>query len=141
LSALRTGRPLPPMKIPGTHFSTPGPSCSWENEVNGKTSTSSGLESATFRFVAWCLNKLCYRVPPCSNLYEPLYCHAIEVTVDEVWIDSQSQNHVATDGQSVCLSLGVEPQLGLMTRCFLLCESCCPVHLGRPLRREVESVI
>jgi hypothetical protein len=30
---------------------------------------------------------------------------------------SQSQSHIATDGQSVCL--GVEPQLGLMTR-FLL---------------------
>jgi hypothetical protein len=28
-----------------------------------------------------------------------------------------------------------------MTRCFLLCEGCSPVHLGRPLWREVGSVI
>jgi hypothetical protein len=28
-----------------------------------KKSTSSGLESATFRLIAWCLNQLRYRVP------------------------------------------------------------------------------
>jgi hypothetical protein len=45
---------------------------------------------------------------------------------------SQSQSHIATHGsQSVCL--GVEPRLGLMTRCFFLFESYCPVHVGRPL--------
>jgi hypothetical protein len=32
--------------------------------------------------------------------------------------ESQSQSHIATDGQSVCLS--VEPRLGLMTRYWLL---------------------
>jgi hypothetical protein len=54
-----------------------------------------------------------------------------------------SQSHSATDGQSVCLSvcLGVEPRLGLMTRCFFLFESYCAVHVGRPLWREVGSVI
>jgi hypothetical protein len=31
----------------------------------------------------------------------------------------------------VCL--GVQPRLGLMTRCFFLLESYCPVHVGRPL--------
>jgi hypothetical protein len=36
-----------------------------------------------------------------------------------------------TVSHSVCL--GVEPQLGLMTRCFFLFESYCPVHMGRPL--------
>jgi hypothetical protein len=36
-----------------------------------------------------------------------------------------------TVSQSVCL--GVEPRLGLMTRCFFLFESYCPVHVGRPL--------
>jgi hypothetical protein len=44
-----------------------------------------------------------------------------------------------TVSQSVCL--GVEPRLGLMTRCFFLLESYCPVHVGRPLWREVGSVI
>jgi hypothetical protein len=36
-----------------------------------------------------------------------------------------------TVSQSVCL--GVEPQLGLMTRYLFLCECCCPVNVGRPL--------
>jgi hypothetical protein len=44
-----------------------------------------------------------------------------------------------TVSQSVCL--GVEPRLGLMTRCFFLLESYCPVHVGRPLWGEVVSVI
>jgi hypothetical protein len=44
-----------------------------------------------------------------------------------------------TVSQSICV--GVEPRLGLMTRCFFLFESYCPVHVGRPLWREVGSVI
>jgi hypothetical protein len=44
-----------------------------------------------------------------------------------------------TVSQSVYL--GVEPRLGLMTRCFFLFESYCPVHVGRPLWREFGSVI
>jgi hypothetical protein len=51
----------------------------------------------------------------------------------------QSQSHIATDGQSVCL--GVEPRLWLMTRYFFLFESYCPVHVGRPLWREDGSTI
>jgi hypothetical protein len=43
---------------------------------------------------------------------------------------SRSQSHIATDGQSVCLSW-----------CFFLFESYCPVHVGRPLSREVGSVV
>jgi hypothetical protein len=42
------------------------------------------------------------------------------LTASQLWLShelSQSQNHIATDGQSV--SLGVEPHLGLMTRYFL----------------------
>jgi hypothetical protein len=68
LSALRAGRPLPPRKIPGTHF--------YENWVDPraivrleglgqlKKFTSSGPEPATFRLVAQCLNQLRYRPPP-----------------------------------------------------------------------------
>jgi hypothetical protein len=35
-----------------------------------------------------------------------------------IFLSSQSQSHIATDGRSVCLSvcLGVEPRLELMTR-------------------------
>jgi hypothetical protein len=44
-----------------------------------------------------------------------------------------------TVSQSVCL--GVEPHLGLMTRYWLCFESYSPVNWGRPLWREVGSVI
>jgi hypothetical protein len=44
-----------------------------------------------------------------------------------------------TVNKSACL--GVEPRLGLMTRCFFLFESYCPVPVGRPLWQEVGSVI
>jgi hypothetical protein len=41
-----------------------------------------------------------------------------------------------TVSQSVCL--GVESRMGLMTRCFFLFESYCPVHVGRPLWRVTD---
>jgi hypothetical protein len=44
---------------------------------------------------------------------------------------SQSQSHIATDGQSV--SLGVEFHLRLMTRYLLLFDSYGLVYVGRPL--------
>jgi hypothetical protein len=44
---------------------------------------------------------------------------------------SQSQNHIATDSQSV--SLGVEPHLGLMTRYLLRFDSYGLVFVGRSL--------
>jgi hypothetical protein len=44
-----------------------------------------------------------------------------------------------TVSQSVCL--GVEPRPGLMTRYLFILESYRPVHMGRPLWREVGSVI
>jgi hypothetical protein len=51
-------------------------------------------------------------------------------------LNSQSQSQIIVMlqlmvSQSVCL--GVEPQLGLMTRCFFLYDSYCPVHVGRLL--------
>jgi hypothetical protein len=48
-----------------------------------------------------------------------------------VILSSQSQSHIATDGQSV--SLGVEPHLGLMTRYLLLFDSYGLVFVERPL--------
>jgi hypothetical protein len=47
---------------------------------------------------------------------------------------SQSQSHIATDGQSVSqsVSLGVEPHLGLMTRYLLLFDSYGLVSCGAP---------
>jgi hypothetical protein len=62
LSALRTGRLYPPGNILGTNIlleaeSTPGPECDqWKNPP-----TSSGIEPATCRFVAQCLNQLRHR--------------------------------------------------------------------------------
>jgi hypothetical protein len=44
-----------------------------------------------------------------------------EYPATELFQPSQSQSHIATDGQSV--SLGVEPHLGLMTRYLLLFNS------------------
>jgi hypothetical protein len=51
----------------------------------------------------------------------------------------EPQSHTATDGWSVgqFVCLGVEHRLGLMTRFFFLFESYCPVHMGRPVWREV----
>jgi hypothetical protein len=51
----------------------------------------------------------------------------------------RSRSHVTTDGQ--CLCQGVEPILRLLTRHFFLSEGCCLVSVGRPLWREVGSVI
>jgi hypothetical protein len=55
---------------------------------------------------------------------------------------SQSQIHVATDGQSVNQSvcLGVQSTLELVTRYYFLSESCCFVSVVRPLWREVGSI-
>jgi hypothetical protein len=50
---------------------------------------------------------------------------------------SQSQSHIATDGQSV--SLGVEPSVGLVTRYLLLFDRVLFL-VGRPFRREDRSV-
>jgi hypothetical protein len=50
------------------------------------------------------------------------------------WAPVQSQGHIATDGQSV--SLGVEPNLVLMTRYLLLFDSLGIVIVGHPLWQE-----
>jgi hypothetical protein len=39
------------------------------------------------------------------------------------------------------VSLGVEPTLGLVTRCYFLSENCCVVSAGRPLWREDGSAV
>jgi hypothetical protein len=67
-SALRTGRLYPPGNIPGTHFCQrlsqpqdivrPEGLCQWKIPM-----TPSGIELATFRLVAQCLNQRRYRVP------------------------------------------------------------------------------
>jgi hypothetical protein len=66
LSVLRAGRPLLPRKIPRTHFcyrDCVGPSAILWLEGLGQLKnpvTSSGIESATFRLVVYCLNQLHY---------------------------------------------------------------------------------
>ena len=63
-----TGRLYPPRKYSSYSFlleaeSTPGPQCDRKDYVNEKFSvTPSGIEPATFRFVAQCLNQLRHRV-------------------------------------------------------------------------------
>jgi hypothetical protein len=56
------------------------------------------------------------------------------------WLNSsQSQSHIATDGQP-SVSLGVQPHLGLLARYWLLFDSYSLVYVGRPLWREDGSV-
>jgi hypothetical protein len=82
LSALRTGRPL----HPGNLFHSFLVLISVRGRVDPRTiaklgglgklkkkSASSGLEPATFQLVAWCLNQLCYRVPPSQLLRKDYY--------------------------------------------------------------------
>ena len=65
LSALRTGRLYLPGNMPGTHF------CQRLSRPQGLSAagrimsimTPKGIEPATFRLVAQCLNQLRYRVP------------------------------------------------------------------------------
>jgi hypothetical protein len=71
LSALRAGRPhFTPRKVPGTQFllepeSTPEAILQLERLGQFKNPMiSSGIEAATFRLVAQCLNQLRYHAPP-----------------------------------------------------------------------------
>jgi hypothetical protein len=73
LSALPVGRCLPPRKIPGTHFcqklSRPRIIVRLDGLDQLKNPmTSTGIEPATFRLLAQCLNQLRYRVPPTEIL-------------------------------------------------------------------------
>jgi hypothetical protein len=58
------------------------------------------------------------------------------------WSTSQSQSHFMTDSQSVRLSWCRAPSWAhdQVFTCILI-ESYCPVYMGRPLWREVGSVI
>jgi hypothetical protein len=49
------------------------------------------------------------------------YLHSLPCRAQLNWLPSQSQSHIATDGQSV--SLGVKPHPGPMTRYLLLFDS------------------
>jgi hypothetical protein len=58
--------------------------------------------------------------------------------------ETQSQNHFMADSESVCL--GVEPTLWTNDQILLPFQEfgsgiCCPVSVGRPLRREAGSVL
>jgi hypothetical protein len=64
LSALRTGRLHPPGDIPGTHFRSRLSRPQVHSATGRMSMTPSGIEPATFRLVAQCLNQLRHRVPP-----------------------------------------------------------------------------
>jgi hypothetical protein len=57
-----------------------------------------------------------------------------DIRKDTIQSQSQSQSHVTTD------SLRVKFTLELVTRYYLLSESCCVVSVLRPLSREAGSV-
>jgi hypothetical protein len=70
------------------------------------------------------------------TVWQSCYCGAPFLTRKRVCLlstTSQSQSHIATDGQSV--SIGTEPHLGLMTRYLILFDNYDLVFVGRPLWR------
>jgi hypothetical protein len=68
------------------------------------------------------LNSVLILVLSAVHRWTPLYSHSLD--------SLQSQNHIATDGQSV--SLDVEPHLGLMTRYLLPFDSYGLLFCGAP---------
>jgi hypothetical protein len=69
------------------------------------------------------------------------YLHSLLCRILSQLTGSSSKSHCNWRSVSLSVCLGVKHRLGLMTRCFFLFESYCPVHVGRPLWREVGSVI
>jgi hypothetical protein len=74
LSALCTGRPLPPegflVLISVRDWFDPRAAVQLEGLGQLKNPmASSGIETTTFWLVAQCLKQLCYRVPPNDNTY------------------------------------------------------------------------
>jgi hypothetical protein len=63
---------------------------------------------------------------------------SVRTAPTSVWSNIQSQSHVTTDDQSVCL--GVKFTLEPVTRYYILSERCCVVSVWCPLWREVGSV-
>jgi hypothetical protein len=84
LSALRAGRSLPPgrflLLISVRGWVDPRAIVQLEGLGQLKKSTSLGLEPATFRFVAECLNQQRYRVPPVTEFLSEIAVHIYSVT-------------------------------------------------------------
>jgi hypothetical protein len=97
------------------------------NNGNSSASVFTSLLSDKYSTIHWTVNRT---ITPSrlTSLVELNWTHCqVKVTLR------------LTVSQSV--RLGVEPRLGHTTRYFFLFESYCPVHVGRPLWREVGSVV
>jgi hypothetical protein len=88
--------------------------------------------------------QLCESVPPTTTRAVPNSVHT-SLFGRAVLFTRCCRSHVTTDGQSVSMSRcrahsGICDQM-LLSACRMLSESCCLVSVGRPLWREVGSVV
>jgi hypothetical protein len=125
----------------------PFPACCVFNSRSLATDSDSGDFSASRGYVItarrishnWTLHSRPYRTPlnwSPTTIAPSLLSLPCRAQLN--WLSSQSQSHIATDGQSV--SLCVEPNLGLMTRYLLLFDSYGLIFVERPLWGEDGSV-